>query len=196
MKQTRTTRILIAVFGLCAGILADISWGSSVTYSYDLSHRLVAYETDAGSKIDYRYDAAGNIRHVHGVQDIDHDGLPDAWEHLFWPDLTCTSGNTDSDGDGMTDREEWCSRTDPTCADSCMHAVYCNQAGPSGITIQWSSATNLMYCIDRTKDLMPPIRFQVLQEGLPGTPPENCFTDPTVSTNDWKCFYRIRVENE
>ena len=49
--------------------------------------------------------------------DSDGDGLPDTWERAFFGDLS-RDGNGDFDGDGLTDKEEYASRTDPTNKDS------------------------------------------------------------------------------
>ena len=52
-------------------------------------------------------------------EDTDNDGLSDSWERLFFPDsLTELSGDGDNDGDGLTDKQEFESRTDPTKEDS------------------------------------------------------------------------------
>ncbi|NOY63571.1 MAG: hypothetical protein GXP10_10575, partial [Gammaproteobacteria bacterium] len=49
--------------------------------------------------------------------DSDEDGLSDAWEALYFGDLS-GDGSGDSDGDGLTDQEEFTLGTDPTVVDS------------------------------------------------------------------------------
>lgn len=49
--------------------------------------------------------------------DADGDGLPDAWELLYFPDLSQTPGG-DPDGDGLTNAEELAAGSNPTLADT------------------------------------------------------------------------------
>ncbi|HUF60816.1 MAG TPA: LamG-like jellyroll fold domain-containing protein [Verrucomicrobiales bacterium] len=51
--------------------------------------------------------------------DSDGDGLPDSWEHIYFPgDLTQLSGAGDYDSDGLSDRGEFDMGSDPTVQDS------------------------------------------------------------------------------
>jgi uncharacterized lipoprotein YddW (UPF0748 family) len=47
-------------------------------------------------------------------QDVDSDLLPDSWELRWFGNLTTAGLNTDSDGDGLTDYQEYVLGTDPT----------------------------------------------------------------------------------
>ncbi len=53
---------------------------------------------------------------VNPSEDIDGDGLNDAWEQSYFGDLS-RDGSDDSDGDGRTDLEEHDQDTDPTLAE-------------------------------------------------------------------------------
>jgi hypothetical protein len=46
------------------------------------------------------------------VGDSDHDGLPDAWERLYWSDLSYSS-HSDPDGDGWNNGDEYRLGTNP-----------------------------------------------------------------------------------
>jgi hypothetical protein len=46
--------------------------------------------------------------------DTDNDLLPDSWEMRWFGNLTTAGLNTDSDGDGLSDRAEYIAGTDPT----------------------------------------------------------------------------------
>jgi hypothetical protein len=52
------------------------------------------------------------------TDDTDGDGLPDAWERLYFQS-TARDGMVDYDGDGMPDSAEFAAGTDPTNAASC-----------------------------------------------------------------------------
>jgi len=51
--------------------------------------------------------------------DIDKDELPDSWEYQYFPnDLTKLCGSCDYDNDGLTDKQEYESGSDPTVPDT------------------------------------------------------------------------------
>ncbi|MDB4434061.1 lamin tail domain-containing protein [Akkermansiaceae bacterium] len=52
------------------------------------------------------------------VADSDGDGLDDAWELTYFPNLTTTSGTDQSDGDNLNNLAEQAAGTDPTLADT------------------------------------------------------------------------------
>ena len=48
--------------------------------------------------------------------DTDGDTIPDAWELLYFPGLQYANATSDSDGDGVSDKDEYLRGTDPTVA--------------------------------------------------------------------------------
>ncbi|HBA84199.1 MAG TPA: hypothetical protein DCZ95_08925 [Verrucomicrobia bacterium] len=183
----------IIVVWVCFLSLLPVAYSGTISYSYDARHRLVRFETDAGSRICYRYDAAGNLRHLQSFRDADRDGLPDEWEMWFWSGLSQASATTDADHDGLSDLAEWCCGTDPMHPGSCLRALLCRRSDTEGFSMTWASETNRMYAVDRFLEFPVSDSFQTLIDHLPATPPVNEFTD-SYTTN--KCFYRIRVETE
>ncbi len=61
-----------------------------------------------------------SIRLSESTIDSDDDGLEDRWEFLFFESLTATDGlpSQDSDGDKLSDREEFNAETNPTNSDT------------------------------------------------------------------------------
>jgi alpha-tubulin suppressor-like RCC1 family protein len=57
------------------------------------------------------------IRLTTSATDTNQNGIPDSWEMLYFGDLTHT-GVADTDGDGLTDLEEYLRGTDPTKQDT------------------------------------------------------------------------------
>jgi YD repeat-containing protein len=112
----RRHSVVTAFFLLVAagGSLAETALNS---YEYDALQRLVRVTSSDGSRIDYTYDAAGNMlsRVATVLTDSDGDGVPDDEDNcpaVFNPDQADRNGNgigdacdlhSDSDGDGLPD---------------------------------------------------------------------------------------------
>ncbi|MCK7598028.1 FG-GAP-like repeat-containing protein [Microbulbifer sp. CAU 1566] len=56
------------------------------------------------------------------TRDCDGDGLPDHWEILFFGDIESESGDTDADGDGLSNRDAFLANLDP-CANLCVNGA-------------------------------------------------------------------------
>ncbi len=59
-----------------------------------------------------------SIDDLKGGIDVDHDGLPDAWEIAMFGNLTSQSGSSDYDGDGLTNAQEKALGTNPKLKDT------------------------------------------------------------------------------
>ena len=146
--------------------------------------------------------------------DFDSDGLPDGWEQRCLG-TTLTDGTGDTDGDGLTDREECQQGTDPVNPDSDWDGISdhdeviagtcpTNYASrfelstpmqsllPSKIVIQWPSVSDRTYSIWRSTNLMN--SFLILNSNLPATPPVNSYTDTYLQV-DRQQFYRLKVKS-
>ncbi|MFH0907483.1 MAG: right-handed parallel beta-helix repeat-containing protein [bacterium] len=126
------------------------------------------------------------------VLDADGDGLPDAWETLYFGGATGANAAEDNDLDGFGNLEEYLAGTDPTDGNSRLRLISGEDAGAPGFVVRWSSASNREYTIVRTTNLlMNGEGFTPLGTGIPGTPPENVYTDATAGVDNR--FYRVGV---
>ena len=101
--------------------------------------------------------------------DVDGNGIADAWEQLYFPN-GAPSPETDSDGDGASNRFEYIAGTNPTLKTSVF--------GPQGTwssgiyTLPIASVTGRLYKVYATRDL----KTWVLQQSIDGDGTEKQFT--------------------
>ncbi len=119
------------------------------------------------------------------------DGLPDAYELANWPAITTTTGAADSDGDGMTNAQEFRAGTDPRNATSLL------RLGPPATigadkTLSLPSLAGRTYRIDFADLLLGPIAWRTLADQIPGTGSLIIITDPGAAALSQR-FYRAVV---
>lgn len=140
-------------------------------------------------------ETTGTIRGT-ATPDTDGDGLPDAWELQYGPDIDRMSRDTDTDGDRFTDVNEFLAGTDPTNANSRLAFCSSPAVGMSAVgtvTVGWSSESNRFYRLERVASLDADAIPVVVRASIPATPPVNTATDtPPAGTGPW--FYRISLE--
>jgi hypothetical protein len=95
----------------------------------------------------------------------------------------------DSDGDGLSNWQEWRAGTIPTNVSSVLRLFPPYNATPP--TITWQSATGIDYFVDRCSDLRIP--FSTIQTNIPGQPGTTTYTD-TNATGSGPFFYRVGVQ--
>lgn len=86
--------------------------------------------------------------------DDNFDGLPDDWQALYWgtnPALW-PSPLADSDGDGMSNRDEFLAGTDPTNPNSVLRVRL--QPTAQGLYLNWNTQLGLMYQV-QTASVLP-----------------------------------------
>ena len=145
-----------------------------ITYTHDHNHRLTEAEYTDGA-VTYRYDKNGNLIQHRSMRDVDGDQMDDAWEQWHWGAVTNADSATESDGDGLSDLEEFVSGTDPADAQSYPGMVSI-ESGPFPV-VSWSSETNRLYRLERSTNLTEGV-FIPFVDQLGATPPVNIFTDP------------------
>ncbi len=81
-------------------------------------------------------------------RDEDNDGIPDAWEFRYFPTLGVLGRNKDTDGDGLTDFDEYLADTDPTDRLDQLRITSLEwSAGARSATVAWSGLTTRRYKI-------------------------------------------------
>ncbi len=99
----------------------------------------------------------------------------------------------DSDGDGMTDYQEYIAGSDAYNPDSKFTLEIGRKTETSpGIMLRWNSISNRWYDIWRTWNLMN--EFSMLESNIVATPPVNEYEDITA-TNQGSYFYKVNAKD-
>ena len=98
----------------------------------------------------------------------------------------------DSDGDGMSNWQEWIAGTDPHNAASALKILSAS-GNASGVTITWESTTNRTFLLRRGSDFSNPSAFSIIKANIAGSAGTTSFTDASA-TNAGPYFYRVGVQ--
>jgi len=125
--------------------------------------------------------------------DFDGDGMPDDWEIHYFRSSSHPEGGaaSDWDKDGMSNLHEYQAGTDPTDPASLLAATGLASLAGAGVVLSWHSASNRMYSIRRSTNLLMGFE-QVVAAGIPSSPPINTYTVALNRTTP--SFYRIEVD--
>ena len=142
-------------------------------------------------------DASGNTsefsahRQVSFI-DSEPDGLPDSYELANWPGIGTTTGAADSDGDGMTNVQEFRAGTNPRDPLSVFRL-----APPVTVsadkTLSLANFAGRTYRIDYADILATPTPWRILADQIPGTGSAITITDPGAAALPQR-YYRAVVE--
>ena len=146
-------------------------------------------EDQAGELYFSQYATAGAVYRI-VWKDTDGDGLPDDWEQQYFGSTTGAVANADPDGDGFTNLQEFLAGTDPTKASSTLLITSVAASG-SNFVFSFTSATNKLYRVERTDDLVTG-PWSTLTNNITGTGGLMQFVDVgTIGVT--QRFYRVRL---
>jgi hypothetical protein len=120
----------------------------------------------------------------YSANDMDGDGLPDAWEILYFGSTNALP-NAHGDADGQSNLQEYIAGTDPT--NSAAFFAITNWS-PSSFIMEWPSVSNREYRVFWTDNLTNAFN----QHGLVIDYPQDSYTDTTHSAEN-AGFYKVEV---
>lgn len=212
MNKARAILLVAAMGALGAGR------AGAQAFEYDAAGRLGAAVYGAGARIDYRYQLDGSLTNVaisgaRGEVDTDGDGMPDAWEWVFFNNLTNgptadPNGNgkdnlwefqngydpvdPDSDGDGSRNADELAAGTDPFDPASALSLTDVRFQPAAGFVLSWQSVSGKTYRVGRISSLATG-DWALIAAPIAAIEPVTVHTDATaIGPGPW--VYRIRLE--
>ncbi len=142
-------------------------------------------------------DSLGKVQtdHVAAGVDSDSDGIADAFELQYFGNLTSASAFTDTDGDGVSDRDEYLEGTNPTIAgDKLRITSFATNAAGTASPLTWTSTPARLYIIETKPDLLALTWSLDPTFGAPFAPDAGTVTTRTANAaTAAKRFYRIRA---
>lgn len=192
--------------------------GWTQAYVYDTVNELTRVRYDATRQVDCRYDANGYLTNLVFAgnlteEDTDGDGMADAWEYVWFNNLTNTATGDynadtrnnlweyqhgtdptapDTDGDGMSNVDENYAGTSPTNAHSCLQFEGLSaQPVVPALVLRWQSVNGKQYTVARSTNLLLGFPSNLYLH-VPGSAPYNAVTVTPAAAGPW--LYRIRVE--
>lgn len=186
--------------------------GNLSGYAYGANIGWINFENPGAAKVDlktgklsgYAYSAncgwislSNAFAHVQtdtiapGV-DSDADGIADAWELSYANTLMAFTALSDTDGDGVSDRNEYLADSNPLDAGDYLQITAClTTAGGAVVTLSWQSELTRCYNIQQSLSLTSPYWFD---SGLGLITPDGASTTRLFTdTNAPMRFYRVRA---
>jgi hypothetical protein len=127
-----------------------------------------------------------------GAYEFQGTGL-DEFKTWLWQQGLRTDGSddyADSDGDSMSNWQEWIAGTVPTNALSALRLLT-PTSDFSGVLLTWQSVSNRTYFVERAGSLTGPAPFSTISSNIPGQPGTTSYTDTNAPG---PVFYRVGVQ--
>lgn len=123
--------------------------------------------------------------------DSDGDGLPDSWEQQYFGSATGANPNVDSDGDGMTNMQEYLAGTHPRSATSRLRIDPSSLVKtPSALSFQFTAISNRTYTVQYSTSLSNNSWSVLTTVPASSTTRTNTITDSGAGDTGQR-FYRI-----
>lgn len=156
--------------------------GGTIVFS-SASENLVPGDYNASSDLFYfRLPGAGFV-------DTDNDGLDDNWERRFFGDLS-HDGTADSDGDGVSDLDEFRAGTDPTNRNSFFRGKAMQPPVNGAIDLRWSALPGTGYKV-QFKNALSDTQWKDLPANITVNGPSAQASDLNAPAT--QRFYRIVI---
>ena len=212
MNRARAMLLAAVATALCTGR------AGAQAFDYDAAGRLAAAVCDGGARIDIQYQLDGSLTNVaiSGAQaeaDADADGMADAWEWVFFNNLTNGPAadpnqngkdnlwefrngydptDSDSDGDGSRNADELAAGTDPLDPESSLSLMDIQFHPASGFVLSWQSVVGKTYRVGRISSLATG-EWALITAPLVATESLIVHTDAVaIGPGPW--IYRIQLE--
>jgi hypothetical protein len=144
-------------------------------------------------------DLDGNQRIAGGTVDLGAYEFPNpasiisyAWLQHYGLPTDGFADFLDSDGDGMNNWQEWRAGTDPTNGLSVLRLSSISVAGAVA-TLRWQSASNVMYTLERSTNLLAQPAFLPIKSNISGTADTVACPDTNLPAIG-PAFYRLNVQ--
>jgi hypothetical protein len=153
----------------------------------------LASDLISGDHNSYRDVFVSDLEGTHPVEDVDGDGMDDAWERKYFGDLSHGPA-TDDDGDGATNLDEYIAGTSPVDAKSVfrIEGEVVTGSGSSSIRILWTGVAGRKYQVQFAPQ--PGMPWNNLDGILAGVDGVMEVTDPIASNALGRC-YQVVVTN-
>jgi hypothetical protein len=145
------------------------------------------------------FDLDGNPRIAGGTVDIGayefqspRSLISYAWLHQYGLPIDGSADQTDADGDGLNNWQEWRAGTNPTDALSVLRFLSLLFSA-SGLIVSWQSVSGVNYFLERATELGAQPPFVPLASNIIGLPSTTTFSD-TNAVGAGPFFYRVGVE--
>jgi len=124
--------------------------------------------------------------------DTDNDGLPDWWEQRYFSGIGVAGPDTDTDGDGASDRAELASGTHPNDSRSAFRMRSASRVSNRNISVRWTGIAGQVFTLERSTNLLYGFT-EVVRDNIESTPPLNSITD-TNAPDPGPYFYRVKLK--